>query len=86
MGRERGSETCAAQSRIVLRRASISVPPSAMSNGQYESCRFLLSLWRKHRNVLLNGRLQPVSAFWAIHSCTRSTATGRKSAACTRRT
>lgn len=58
-----GAETCAAQILASFFAVpQISVPPSAMSNGQYESCRFLLSLWRKHRNVLLNGRLQPVSS------------------------
>ena len=39
----------------------ISVRPMEMSSEQFDTCRFLLRVWGKYRDVILNGRLHPVS-------------------------
>ena len=39
----------------------ISVEPTAMAAEQFETCRFLLDLWKRYREVILRGTLRPVS-------------------------
>lgn len=39
----------------------ISVRPTDMSPEQFTTCRFLLQLWRRHRQTLLYGHLEPLS-------------------------
>lgn len=40
----------------------ISVKPSLMTPKQFETCRFLLNIWKKNKNTILNGQLQSISA------------------------
>lgn len=39
----------------------ISVQPTEMSADQFETCRFLISVWKKYRDVILQGGLVPMS-------------------------
>lgn len=56
-----GADACAEQIMASFFAVpQISVRPSAMSAEQSETCRYLLRVWRDHRDVLLRGRLDPV--------------------------
>lgn len=56
-----GAEACAEQIMgSFFAVPQISVRPSAMSEEQRAACRYLLRVWRDHRDVLLGGGLDPV--------------------------